>query len=360
MNLDFNINLEQRQELVLTPQLKMAIEILQYSSLELKKFIEKEIQENPLLEEIDKFKADNKAYNQIKARDIEYEKFIPYQPGPYEILKEHLFEVLNKDEMKIGKFIIGSLNEKGELTLETELIADFFSTKLSKIENIFAKIKSLEVDFSKFDNNLNKTEYIEADIIIKKVNNEYQLNYKEKFSPMLKVNNYYYKLLKNSNDQECKAYLQEKYNSAIWLIKSILKRRETIKKIAAAILEKQKDFFEKGIEYLYVMTMEDIAAEIKMSESTVSRATTSKYMQTPYGIFSLKTFFNSGIGNISSFSIKAILLKEIAKEEKEKSLTDQKLTEIIKDKYGININRRTITKYRKSLGIANSRKRNSF
>ncbi|SIQ92837.1 RNA polymerase factor sigma-54 [Halanaerobium kushneri] len=151
--------------------------------------------------------------------------------------------------------------------------------------------------------------------------------------------------------------MKQKHQAAIWLIKSIVKRRETIKKIAEAIVEKQKEFFDKGLEYLHVMTMEDIAEEIEMHESTVSRARTGKYMQTPHGTFSLKIFFNSGIGDLSSVSIKAIISKGIAGEDKKSPLTDSDLAEVLINKYKVDINRRTIAKYRKSIGINNSRNR---
>lgn len=358
MELDFNINLEQKQDLILTPELKMAIEILQYSSLELSEFIDKEIQENPLLEKMEKFQDNKYSYNNSITKDkIEYEKFISYKPSFCESLENQLFEVLNDNEIRVGKFIVGSFNDQGELTLDLEVIADLFEIELAQVETILEKIKKLNIDFSDLNPLENKVDYVEPDMIVKKELDDYKIIYKEKFSPTLKINNYYYNLLKQSDDPECIEYLKNKHRSAIWLIKSIIKRRETIKKIAEAILKKQKRFFEKGLEYLEVLTMEDVAKEIEMNESTVSRATTGKYMQTPHGVFNLKLFFNSGIDNVSSVSIKAILSKEIAKEDKAKPLTDSKLAEVLQAKHEISINRRTVAKYRKSLGIGSSRAR---
>ena len=360
MDLNYNIdlNLDQKQEFVLTPKLRMSIEILQYNSLELNDFIDEKIKENPLLERLENHKSNKINYSSNINKDrIEYEKFISYQPTFYESLKNQLFEVLAEKEMEAGKFIIGSFNGKGEITVELDVIAELFSFNLTEVKEIVKKIKSLDIDFNKLDNSENKVDYVDPDIIVKKEENDFKVIYKEKFSPTLGINNYYYNLLKNSDDEECKEYLKEKHQAAIWLIKSIVKRRETIKKIAEAIVKKQKDFFKNGIEYLDVMTMEEIAEEIEMHESTVSRATTGKYMQTPHGTFSLKLFFNSGIKGVSSVSIKAIISKEIKKEDKLNPLSDSKLAKIMKNKYEININRRTLANYRRAIGIDSSRAR---
>lgn len=152
MNLDYNIRLDQKQEIVLTPELKMAIEILQYSSQELSEFIDKEIQENPLLEKLsDSLYKDNYSNISPKKKRIEYEKFISYKPSFYEELENQLFEVLNKEEIKIGKFLVGSFNEKGELTVGMEVIAETFSIDKNKIKEILTKVKLLDIDFSKIN-----------------------------------------------------------------------------------------------------------------------------------------------------------------------------------------------------------------
>ena len=130
-----------------------------------------------------------------------------------------------------------------------------------------------------------------------------------------------------------------------------------IKKIIKAIIKKQNDFLKKGFKFLYTMSMEEVAEMIDMHVSTVSRATTEKYLQTPYGLFSLKFFFNSGIDKFSSVSIKAIISEEIASENKDSPLSDTKLADILLEKYDLKISRRTIAKYRKSIGISSSRAR---
>lgn len=130
MKLDMNINIEQKQNLVMTPQLQMAIKILQYSSLELKEYIEKNIEENPLLDILEAEKAFNsrqKSFASIKKEDIEYENFIAYEPHFCEFLENQLFEMLDQEDIEIGNFIVGSLNQDGELTLDPEKISVILS-----------------------------------------------------------------------------------------------------------------------------------------------------------------------------------------------------------------------------------------
>jgi RNA polymerase sigma-54 factor len=359
MKLDVNINLEQKQELVMTPRLQMAIQILQYSSLELSEYIQEEIKENPLLDLLEAnkdFNSRQASFNSIKRDNVDYENFVAYQPPFCEFLENQLFEVLNEEQIEAGKFIVGSMNQSGELTLDLDIIAELFDFTKVEAEEIYQKIKKLDIkhdsDFAECN-----TEYIDPDIIVKKVDNEYKVYSNQDSYPTLRISSYYYDLLKKQDDEEISEYLKQKYQSALWLIKSIEQRRETIKNIVKAIIKKQRDFFDKGLKYLYVMTMEEVAEEIEMHESTVSRATTAKYLQTPHGVFSLKFFFNSGIDNLSSVSIKAIISEEISKEEKDSPLSDSRLAEILNSEYGIDISRRTVAKYRTSLGIPGSRQR---
>jgi len=359
MKLDVNLNLEQKQELVMTPKLQMAIKILQYNSLELKNYIEDEIKENPLLDMLEAqkdFNSRQSSFNSIKRDSVEYENFIAYQPPFCEYLENQLFEVLNDDQLEVGKFIVGSLNQAGELTLEEETIAEIFSLTAEEVHDIYKKIMKLDIkhesDFASCS-----TEYIDPDLVVKNEEGEYKVYWNQDSYPSIRISTYYYNLLKNQDDEEISEYLEQKYQSALWLIKSIEQRRETIKKIVRAIIKKQREFFDKGLKYLYVMTMEELAEEIEMHESTVSRATTGKYVQTPHGVFSLKFFFNSGIDNISSVSIKAIISEKIAEEDKSSTLSDSRLAELLALEHGLDISRRTVAKYRKSLGIPSSRQR---
>src|SRR6056297_3809743 len=153
MKLDLNLNIEQKQELVMTTQLQMSIEILQYSSLELKDYIEEEMKENPLLDMLESQRDMNyreSTFNSVRKNDIEYENFVAYQPDFCEHLENQLFEVLSNEEIELGKFIVGSLNESGELTTDIETITDIFSQQgfnQSEIEAVYQKIKKLDINY---------------------------------------------------------------------------------------------------------------------------------------------------------------------------------------------------------------------
>jgi RNA polymerase sigma-54 factor len=148
---------------------------------------------------------------------------------------------------------------------------------------------------------------------------------------------------------------------AVWLIKSIHQRQRTIYKVAKSIIKFQRDFFDKGIEHLKPLVLRDVANDIDMHESTISRVTTNKYMQTPGGLFELKYFFNSGISttggeSVASESVKSRIKEIIAGENPKKPYSDQKIVLLLKEN-GIDIARRTVTKYREMLGVGSSTER---
>jgi RNA polymerase sigma-54 factor len=160
---------------------------------------------------------------------------------------------------------------------------------------------------------------------------------------------------------EEKSYITEKVKSAQWLIKSIQQRQRTIFRVTESIVKRQLEFFDKGVEYLRPMILKDIAEDIGMHESTVSRVTTSKYVHTPRGIFELKFFFNSGISRVSGSDVASESVKEkvkaiVAQEPPKNPYSDQKIVELLL-KENINIARRTVAKYREMLGILPSSKR---
>jgi RNA polymerase sigma-54 factor len=162
-----------------------------------------------------------------------------------------------------------------------------------------------------------------------------------------------------------KEYIQEKLRSAVWLIKSIHQRQRTIYKVAESIVRHQRDFFDKGLEFLRPMILRDIASDIGMHESTVSRVTTAKYVHTPRGIFELKYFFNSGINktdgdSLASESVKEKIRELVSKEDIKNPLSDQKIVELLRAQAGIDIARRTVAKYRDILGILPSNKRKKY
>jgi RNA polymerase sigma-54 factor len=155
--------------------------------------------------------------------------------------------------------------------------------------------------------------------------------------------------------------VQDKLRSAQWLIRSIQQRQRTIVKVTESIIKFQREFFDKGIAYLKPLILRDVAEDIGMHESTVSRVTTNKYVHTPQGIFELKFFFNSGISrmdgdDIASESVKSKIKEIIAKEDPKHPMSDQKIVELLKEQ-NIDIARRTVAKYREQLGILSSSKR---
>ncbi|MFW6381789.1 MAG: RNA polymerase factor sigma-54, partial [Bacillota bacterium] len=198
------------------------------------------------------------------------------------------------------------------------------------------------------------TSYIIPDLIIKAVDGDYAIVFNDQASPVLRINPYYYRMLRQAEDEETCQFLQEKYRSALWLIKSIEQRRMTVYRITRAIIDRQRDFLEKGIKHLHPMTMQDIAGAIDMHESTVSRATTDKYIQTPRGLFEMKFFFCRGIQDISSVSIKAMIVDYIDNEPPDAPYSDSGLARELAEKEGIELSRRTVSKYRNQLGIPSS------
>ena len=163
-------------------------------------------------------------------------------------------------------------------------------------------------------------------------------------------------------DPQAKEFIGEKLRNAQWLIRAIEQRRKTIIRVTECIVEKQKDFFEKGVAYLKPMILRDVAETVGMHESTISRVTTNKYVHTPQGLFELKYFFNSSIHrvadeDIASESVKQAIKKIIAAEDKSNPYSDQAIVKILEETDGIRIARRTVAKYREMLGILSSSKR---
>jgi RNA polymerase sigma-54 factor len=163
-------------------------------------------------------------------------------------------------------------------------------------------------------------------------------------------------------DPQAKEFIGEKLRNAQWLIRAIEQRRKTIIRVTECIVEKQRDFFERGVAFLKPMILRDVAETVGMHESTISRVTTNKYVHTPQGLFELKYFFNSSIrrtseDDIASESVKQAIKKIIEDEDKQNPLSDQQIVELLAKRDGIQIARRTVAKYREMLGILSSSKR---
>jgi RNA polymerase sigma-54 factor len=212
--------------------------------------------------------------------------------------------------------------------------------------------------------------YIIPDIYVMKRNGEYVVMLNEDGLPKLKISPFYKSLLDGAaaaaqsapeESSQTKDYIQGKLRSAVWLIRSIHQRQRTIYKVTESIVRQQIEFFEKGVEFLKPMVLRDVANDIGMHESTISRVTTNKYVHTPRGIFELKYFFNSGISrlhgaDVASESVKEKVKAIIAQEPPANPYSDQKIVELLL-KEDINIARRTVAKYREMLGILPSSKR---
>ena len=179
--------------------------------------------------------------------------------------------------------------------------------------------------------------------------------------PQLQLSNMSQMDLKGSSDKE-KEYCTEKMRSASWLIKSLYQRQRTLYKVMESIVRHQQPFFEDGVTRLAPLILKDIADDISMHESTVSRITTNKYVATPHGIFELKFFFNSGLelddgSQVGSESVKALIKKFISDEDARSPLSDERIGEMLKDHLKVNIARRTVAKYRTALDIPSSSRR---
>jgi RNA polymerase sigma-54 factor len=205
------------------------------------------------------------------------------------------------------------------------------------------------------------TQYVTPDVYVYKVGDDYMVSLNEDGLPRLKISNFYRNMLKSADNKSTQEYIQEKLKSAVWLIKSIHQRQRTIYKVTDSIVKHQRDFLDKGAGYLKPMVLRDIANDIGMHESTVSRVTTNKYVHTPQGIFELKYFFNSGISTtdgdaMASESVKLKIKELIQKEDPKDPFSDQKIVELLKAE-GIQIARRTVAKYRDMLRILPSSRR---
>ena len=205
-------------------------------------------------------------------------------------------------------------------------------------------------------------QYISPDIFIRKVGDDYVVTSNDDGLPKLKISNFYKNVLAQGGaTAQTKGYVQDKLKSAIWLIKSIQQRQRTILKVAESIVKFQREFFDKGIAHLKPMVLRDVAEDIGMHESTVSRVTSSKYVHCAQGLLELKYFFNSGINGVdgeslASESVKMKIKQLVSVESRERPLSDQRLVELLKES-NIDIARRTVAKYREQLGILSSSRR---
>src|SRR5215203_4542745 len=212
--------------------------------------------------------------------------------------------------------------------------------------------------------NPSQSQYVIPDVYVVKVEDQYVAALNEEGLPQLRISPVYRRLLDKSageNSDETRAYVKDKFRSALWLIKSVDQRQKTIHKVATSIINFQREFLDLGIEHLRPLVLRDVANDIGMHESTVSRVVNNKYMHTPQGVFEMKYFFHSGISSsygesVSSVTIKQRIRKIIENEDPRKPLSDSKIVSILQ-KEGLMLARRTIAKYREELKIPTSNQR---
>ena len=277
------------------------------------------------------------------------------------------------------------LIQAAHLNLENTIVTKIISNHLGHLENknykLIAKTLKVKIDDvltavtiirdlePKPGREFNDEEpyYIIPDIYVYKLEDEFVIMLNEDGMPRLQLNSYYQNAIKKNEviQDNVKSYLKDKMRSAAWLIRSIHQRQKTIYRVMESILAFQKEFFEKGIQYLKPMVLRDVAEQISMHESTISRVTTNKYVHTPQGIFELKYFFNSSIKSfngefVSSASVQDQIKHLIEGENPKKPYSDEKISKILRDKFNIDIARRTVAKYRENMKILSSSKRKQY
>lgn len=280
--------------------------------------------------------------------EIQLERKGEYDPIVKEIIDNHL------DDLADNRY---------------QVIAKDLDITPKKAQDYGDLIKTLEPKPSRGFYTGDEVGFIIPDAEIRNIDGEFLILMKDGVLPMLSVNPLYKDILKDStNDKEATEYVKEKIVKAMFLIKSIEQRKSTLHKVLQKILEKQKDYFEKGEKYLKPMTLKEIAEKLEMHESTISRAIRDKYILTSMGTIKIKELFVNSISNkeksdgeedVTVINIKKVLEEVIKEEDKRKPLSDQAISEILKEK-GMAISRRTVAKYREELGIKSSSKRKRF
>ncbi|RBW71213.1 RNA polymerase factor sigma-54 [Bacillus taeanensis] len=439
---------KQTQKLVMTTELRQAITILQYSTLELSNFIKEQALENPLVELKDSTWEEKQTYEpSFTASEPSYDAR-PYEgdqtPSPFDFISHreddlhtHLmqqvrFLKIKGQERKNLLYLVENVNDAGYLTVSFEEAAASLNVSLNDMERahnrlmhfdppgvgartlkecllfqlyhvaadnelaeriiiedltLLAEKKWKELS-KKYDVTLQDIQavadlvcsldpkpgssfggdtprYLVPDITVEKIEGEYVVSVNDYLLPKIQLNKQYQYMLTQTKKDEAASYMHDKYQKMMWLIKSIEQRRLTLLKITETIINKQKDFLEKGPLYLKPLTMKEIADEIDVHESTVSRATKHKVVQTPKGVYELKEFFTSKLssetGDDASSSTVKLHIKELVNtENKQKPLSDQKIAQLLKEEKGLTVSRRTVAKYREEMNIPASSKRKRY
>ncbi|RMH70071.1 MAG: RNA polymerase sigma-54 factor [Gemmatimonadetes bacterium] len=277
---------------------------------------------------------------QVRARELEFEDDIAEQ-----IIDKHWDDFIHKRYPQIAK----------RLGLSSPKDVERYAQAIAKLNPKPGLAFSSGVG----------SEHVTPDLIVDRVGDDYVVYVNDRNIPRLRVSRAYRSILRDKNGSEkTKEYVADKLSSAKWLIKTIDQRRKTMVRTMECIVESQREFFDHGISKLKPMNLLEVAEKIGVHESTVSRVTNGKYVQTPHGVFELKYFFDSGLGtdsgeDVSATTAKNIIKELIAKENPRKPLSDKKIAQEMQ-KRGINIARRTVAKYREQLKILPSRMRKSY
>ncbi len=290
------------------------------------------------------------------------QKFDPVGVAARDLRECLLIQVrfLNLEGTIVEKMIMNYLKELEDKKYDQ--IAKGLSISLQDVLTAVSVLKGLEPKPGRSYSD-EQTIYITPDIYVFKVGDDYEIVQNEDGLPKLRINAYYKDILQNreSLSESARRYIQEKLRSASWLVKSIHQRQRTIYRVTESIVRFQRGFLDKGITELKPLVLRDVAEDIQMHESTVSRVTTNKYVYTPQGAFELKFFFNSSISSVdgddvASESVKEHIRNIIKAENKARPFSDQGIADMLK-KLNIKVARRTVAKYRESMCLLPSRKR---
>jgi len=293
----------------------------------------------------------------------------------------HTFDPAGVGAKDLAECLIIQLRQRKQLTevyekILNEHLKDLAGNRLSfiakemgisvkEVQDMCDIIRTLEPKPGRSFAAQTENRYITPDVLVERVDDEYVVVINENSAPRLMVSSYYQDLLKEAeHDDGLNKYLSERVNSALWLIKSIEQRKQTIYNVVTAVVKHQKDFLDKGSKHMRTLTLKEIAEEVGIHESTVSRSINGKYLQCPRGVFEIKYFFSAGVSgdegeSISSKSIKEFIKEIVESEDPKSPCSDQTMVEMLKEK-GINISRRTVAKYRDELNILSSSKRRRY
>ncbi|MGQ0639442.1 MAG: RNA polymerase factor sigma-54 [Gemmatimonadaceae bacterium] len=267
--------------------------------------------------------------------------------------------------------------EKAEQTLQFRLVHEAFDELInhrwSEISKRFGisphEVQSAADEIAKLDPkpglrfSAEKDNYVTPDLVVEKIDGNYHVFLNDTNLPRLRLSRAYQEIARDKKkfEGDNKEFIASKLNSANWMIQAIEQRRQTMLKVMNYIVERQKDFFEKGVQHLKPLTLREVAEVVSMHESTVSRVTNEKFVQTPRGVLPLKFFFSSGLSttggeDVSARGIKDQIQKLVESEDPKNPLTDQAIVNVLRES-GVNIARRTVAKYRDQLGVLSARMR---